>query len=95
MQLVERYAVRANRRQAERGEQARPVGEEQLVECPSDAVVAQRLWYWAIKAEQLGLEAARPLAEAVEWLAPECQVAHQHPEALAGGIPQRESGSGR
>jgi len=67
---------------------------EQLVEDPSDAVVAERLWRSAIEAERRGLEAGRPFAEVIEGLAPSATLATSTPIAWAGGIGQRESGSG-
>ena len=78
VQFLDRDPIGPDGSQTERGRQAGPVGQEQLIERPSDPVVVDQLCLPGEQAEQRGVEAGRPGAQTVEGGAPERQVAHQH-----------------
>ena len=85
MELFESDPERVDGTKAQRGEQARPVREEQLIERPADPVVVQELGLPSLQAEQRGVVVGRPGAQPVERLAPEGQVAHEHTDRLCWG----------
>jgi len=63
-------------------EEAGPVSVEQQTQCSADPVVVQEPGLAALESEQYGVERRCPLAQRVDRLVGQCQVAHQHAEAL-------------
>ena len=63
-------------------EEAGPVCVEQQAKRPADPVVVQEPRLAALQPEQSGIEGRGPLTQRVDRLVGQCQVAHQHAEAL-------------
>jgi hypothetical protein len=72
-------AVGADGGQAECGEQAGPIGQEQLVESAADPVVVQQGRLAGGQADKIRLVAARPRRQPIQRLPPDDKIADEHP----------------
>ncbi len=84
MQLGRLDVIAADGGQAERGEHARPVGHEQLVQSPAHPVVVQAGRLPGKEPQQVGRMPLRPGRDAIQRLAGDRQVAHEHSDDPGG-----------
>ena len=95
MQLAHLDAEPADRRQAERGEQAGAVGGEQLVEGPSHLVVVEQPRLAVTEAEERCVVVSCPGRQPVKGPTGERQVAHEDADRLSRADPTPEVGLGQ